>query len=269
MQKKWIVAALIFVGATLILLHQPILQGLEALFSPRDTRSVIGNIEDVYGEADVRLPESMEAVAVKKGQPIRHQDTLTTGPNSRLILRLKSGLALELEPQSSLFFEQSDTTLITFQRGNFKVIEKGAGVHDVVILKDGILQDPEGRTIPPSQLLKTDIAESEDQPLPTMAPPPEETKTLSDAYISSVIQNQKGFLNRCYAQHLRSNPHSRGDLQLTFTIQPNGDVTNLKILKSSITDGELQKCVLSVIERSRFRAFQSEAIVVNYPIYFE
>ncbi|HEX4925798.1 MAG TPA: AgmX/PglI C-terminal domain-containing protein [Bdellovibrionales bacterium] len=270
MRKPGLVAALLVIGAALVLFHQPIIQLFESLFSPKDNRAVVGQIEDFHGEAEIRAPEALGAEPARKGQPIRHQDTVQTGQNSRAIVRMKNGLALELEALSSLFFEQGDYTLITFQRGQFKVIEKGTGAHDVIILKDGVLQDPEGRTIPASYLPRADADMNEE---PAAAPTPQaetgDTTTLSDAYIASVIQKHTGFLNRCYAQLLSKSPQAKGEVHLTFTIQPNGSVTALRVLKSTLDDADLQKCVISVVERAQFRGFRAEPIVVNYPIYFE
>jgi len=269
MQKKAVLVSLLVVGAALVLFHQPIIQMIESISQPRDSRPSVGSIEDIAGDTDIRMPDSLNPEPAKKGQAVRHQDTITTGNGARAIVRLKGGLAIELEPETSLVFELIDHTLITVQRGNFKIIEKGSVGHEVVILKDGVLQDPEGRTIPAANLLKADAGDAEPEASTAPTPPPDDGSTLSDAYISSVVQSKKGFMNRCYAQALRNNPGLSGQIHLTFSIAPNGDVSSLKVLKSTINDGDLQKCVLSVLERARFRSFTGDPVVVNYPIYFE
>jgi hypothetical protein len=147
------------------------------------------------------------------------------------------------------------------------VLQGGSGIHEVIILMDGKLQDPEGRNLPAANLLKAESEETEE--VQATPPPASNEKTLSDGYISTVVQNQKGFMNRCYALHLKNQPQSKGEIDLTFTIQPGGDVVNVKILKNSLGDLELQKCLQSIFERTRFRAFEGDPVIVNYPIYFE
>jgi TonB family protein len=193
---------------------------------------------------------------------------LVVGQGSQAIVRFKNDMVVEVQSQSSVFFEQLDYVLVTIQKGGLKVLEKGTGQHEVIMLKDGLLQDPEGRNIPAASLLKGDAAE-EDEPGGTPPPPPQDSQTLSDAYISSIVQNQKGFMNRCYAQHLRNQPQSKGEIHLTFTILSGGDVSNVKVLKSTIDDKELQRCVLSALERAKFRGFEGSPIIVNYPVFFE
>lgn len=99
--------------------------------------------------------------------------------------------------------------------------------------------------------------------------PREEKETLPESYIVDMIKKQKPFFNRCYAQHIRLNPEAQGRIDFSFTINPKGKVIDVRILRATINDPRLQQCSMSVIERSTFRAFNGDPIVVNYPIYFE
>lgn len=97
----------------------------------------------------------------------------------------------------------------------------------------------------------------------------EEKETLPESYIVDTIQKQKPFFNRCYAQHLRLNPEAQGRIDFSFTISASGKVIDVRILRATINDPRLHQCSMSVLERSEFRAFGGDPIVVNYPIYFE
>lgn len=99
--------------------------------------------------------------------------------------------------------------------------------------------------------------------------PREEKETLAETYIVNIIKRQKPFFNRCYAQHIRLNPEAQGRIDFSFTINPKGKVIDVRVLRASINDPRLQQCSMSVIERSQFKAFNGDPIVVNYPIYFE
>jgi TonB family protein len=266
--KKFLIPILLLLGVFFVLFHQNLIQFAETIFAPADNRAQVGTIETFQGEVELHGPEGLNGKLPAKGSAVRHQDTLSTGRRGDVVVRMKNGMLIDVDPESSLFFEQLDYVLITFQKGSFRVLEPGTGLHDVLILKDGMLQDPEGRTLPAATLSKSETEEPE-EPAVTPAPAPGDEKTLSDSYISTVVQNQRGFLNHCYALHLRNQPQSKGEIDLTFTIQTGGDVTNLKILKSTLPDSDLQKCILSVIERTRFKRFEGDPIIVNYPIFFE
>lgn len=97
----------------------------------------------------------------------------------------------------------------------------------------------------------------------------EEKETLPESHIVDVIQKQKAFFNRCYAQHLRLNPEAEGRIDFSFTIHPNGKVVDVRVLRATIKDTQLQRCSMSVIERAEFRRFNGDPMVINYPFYFE
>lgn len=97
----------------------------------------------------------------------------------------------------------------------------------------------------------------------------EEKETLPESYIVGIIKKQKPFFNRCYAQHLRLNPEAEGRIDFSFTINPKGDVIDVRVLRATINDPRLHRCSINVIERAKFKAFNGDPVVVNYPFYFE
>ena len=96
-----------------------------------------------------------------------------------------------------------------------------------------------------------------------------EKETLPDSYIASVIKNQRTFLNRCYAQRLRLNPDARGRIDTSLTIEPDGSISTARVIGSTISDPALQQCVVSTLQRARFKTFNGDPIIVQYPINFE
>ena len=97
----------------------------------------------------------------------------------------------------------------------------------------------------------------------------DEKETLPDSYIASIIRNQRTFLNRCYAQYLRLNPDARGRIDCALTIEPDGTISTARVIGSTIPDSALQQCVVSTLQRARFKSFNGDPIIVNYPINFE
>ncbi|MEC9282409.1 MAG: AgmX/PglI C-terminal domain-containing protein, partial [Bdellovibrionota bacterium] len=83
----------------------------------------------------------------------------------------------------------------------------------------------------------------------------EEKETLPESYIVEIIKKQKPFFNRCYAQHLRLNPEAEGRIDFSFTINPKGEVIDVRVLRATINDPRLHRCSSNVIERAKFKAF--------------
>ncbi len=297
MKKKNILLILLLVlGVGVIIYHEKIVEGIDHLLSPKDTRQTIAVIKSLEGRVRVKPAKTLRYKNAAQDQDLKEQDTLTTDANSRTKLAFLSGFEIQVEPNSLIVIENPKKDAqgriqITFLKGDFKVLKTGSP-NQVIVSKDKKFQDLAGRTpqkpiaidlTPPTLIpdkpedIKTPVIEAvrldekkkvleETRPPP---PPKKPKETLSDDYISQVVMSQKPFFNRCYAQHLRLNPDSRGQIHLAFTINTQGRVSSVSLIQSSLMDPQLEKCTMSVIERCRFRAFDGDPIVVNYPINFE
>ena len=156
----------------------------------------------------------------------------------------------------------------------------------LLLSNDNGIQDAAGRTLPKAPI----VVSMKEPPKPPAPPPPIKTEkieeivskvekakpvakkpreSLPDDYIAQIIQRQTPFFNRCYAEHLRLNPNARGRINLAFTIASSGGVTSVRLLGSTLKDPRLEQCTMSVVERTRFRKFDGDPVVVNYPINFE
>ncbi len=296
MFKRFLLLALALLlllgGGYLILNYETVLSVWDEMYGPKDTREIVALVTRTDGNPKLKLPKRLVYKSIRESQQLRYYDTIQTDEKSHITIAFTNGLVLDLEPNSLLVLEKSQDgesggVVISFLQGNFKVIQEGKS-GKVFLAKDSQVLDTAGRLPPKESIIiapELDQLEPEIEvatptptpppvqiarPRPTPKPTPVRAKeSLPDDYIASIVKKQKPFLNRCYAQHLRLNPNASGKMSISFTVEPTGGVTSVRILRSSIADPRLQKCTLTVLERMQFKTFDGDPIVVNYPINFE
>ena len=301
MKSKIAYALLILLGLLIIFYHNNIVDMIDVALSEKDTRETIATVQSLDGRVRFKAANSLKYKNATEQLNLKNLDTLTTDENSRAKISFVSGFEIEVEPNSLVVIENpkkddQGRIQITFLKGDFKVV-KSTVPNQVIVSKKKVLLESQGQTISkpveidltplitiptPSEVagtemkvpqIETEKLEEKKKVLAERDRKPEPIKrakeTLSDDYISQVVTTQKPFFNRCYAQHLRLNPDSRGQIHLAFTIDPNGRVSTVSMIQSTLSDPQLEKCTMSVIERCRFRVFDGDPIVVNYPINFE
>lgn len=289
MAKRLPVLIILILALLLIVFHEDVIERLDTAFGPTDKREIIATLEDYNGTVNYKLPKTLVYKKPRKELGLRDQDTLVTGEDGTAIITFASGYKLEVTPNSIIVIEkpqvgEDGAIRITFLRGDFRVLNQGSA-GSLVLSKENIAQDPAGRPPPskpirisvrpspspvPSPILKTEVIdEIVTVAKPSPRPSPKKRETLPDDYIAQIIKKQTPFFNRCYAEHLRLNPNARGRINLSFTIAATGNVSNVRLLGSTLKDPRLEQCTMSVIERARFRKFDGDPIIVNYPINFE
>jgi hypothetical protein len=261
-----VLAAVVVLGALTALLFQ---NQIERWWQRRnlsyDKRPIIGRIESITGDVKLRKPESLSSIGVKGGMNLHPDDTVLTEEGQKAIISFNSGLKVELEPHSTVVITDSGPEMV-FLKGHITILNEVAGI-----------------TLPPEVLTKEPVVEKQHLAPPEAVPSVERTEpipmakgspsklkisdsSLPDAYISSVIKNQKTFLHRCYAQHLRNDPDTQGRIDTSLTIEIDGSISTARIIGSTIADPQLQQCIVSTLQRAKFRAFSGDPIIVNYPI---
>lgn len=302
MKRNILLVLLLLLGFGVIFYHEKIVEQIDQGLAPKDTRETIATIQGLEGKVRFKAAKTLRYKNAKEDQELKNQDTVITDEGSRAKITFASGFEIQVEPNSLIVIEnpkkdEQGRIQITFLKGDFKVIKAGAP-NQIIVSKDKKFQDLAGRApqkpiqidltpqnviipeaeSPEAAKLKTPKIEIEkfEEKKKVLAekekkkPEPKKPReTLPDEYISQVVSAQKPFFNRCYAQHLRLNPDSRGQIHLAFTIDSQGKVSTVSMIQSTLSDPQLEKCTMSVIERCRFKAFDGDPIVVNYPINFE
>ncbi len=282
-----IAAAVILVALAALLFQNQIWNWWQELGLLNDKRPPIAEIISLGGNVKFRLPESLTYYRARKSMSLRAKDTVLTDQDGSAVISFKSGLKVELQPNSLIIVEDYGTgpgsMELTFLRGEVRILDQGEGLK-----LSGAELKKELATKPQSIEVDLTMLEKASTPVPVILPKinleekreklknqpqakkkKEEKETLPDSYIASVIRNQKTFLNRCYAQHLRLNPEARGRIDTSLTIEPDGTISAARVIGSTIPDPVLQQCVVSTLQRARFKAFNGDPIMVNYPINFE
>lgn len=67
--------------------------------------------------------------------------------------------------------------------------------------------------------------------------------------IDAVINQNKASVEYCYQSQLKLNPNLRGEILLSFVILPNGRVGAVKILKSTLNNAKVEKCIIRAVRR--------------------
>lgn len=97
----------------------------------------------------------------------------------------------------------------------------------------------------------------------------ENTKTLENEEIDSMLQQRQPQFMRCWTQRLKDMPSLAGKMDLQFEINPRGRVQDVHVVDSNIEDEAMSRCIVSVLERIQFREFRGGAITLTFPMQFE
>lgn len=260
--------------------------------------SSIGWLRSPSGEIVVRRAGRLDKEIVTTEKVIEPNDRVDIGPKSTANLHLKNGYEIRLESESQVIIEKDMSSApplyrLNFISGSFKLIKEGTGPGDVVAVVKNNTQELRTHRTPKENLtIAAEIPGKEPtpsssetsqvpvivSPVPSTAPKPLVASvprdtisgaSLPDDHIEVLIKSQKGHFSRCFTDLLQSKPRAQGRLDISFTIEARGNVSRTKVLASALSDEKFHKCVLSVFDRLKFKAFDGQPIVVNYPLQFD
>lgn len=69
--------------------------------------------------------------------------------------------------------------------------------------------------------------------------------------ILSVINQNKTSVEYCYQKYLKLNPSLKGEIYLEIIISPEGTVSSVKVLRSTLPDKDLESCITRTVNRWR------------------
>lgn len=95
-------------------------------------------------------------------------------------------------------------------------------------------------------------------------PPPE----LTLATFRSFTKRRGKEVRRCYEAALQNDPSLRGKLTLTFTIEPGGGVSGVRVARSTFRSDAVPSCVAAVVRGWRTPFRPEEPVDVEYPLDF-
>jgi len=86
--------------------------------------------------------------------------------------------------------------------------------------------------------------------------------------VTLVIDSNKGRIFNMYNRMLRKNPSLSGKVVFEITIEPTGDVSNVKIVSSELNSPDLEKRLITLFKTFNFGAKEVEKMVVTFPVDF-
>jgi hypothetical protein len=96
-----------------------------------------------------------------------------------------------------------------------------------------------------------------------------ELKVATRQDIDGQVRALKPALSECYRQALERNPQLRGMATLAFMVAPeSGQVGEVRVLSSEITDEQLKQCVVGRAAAMRVMQVHPRPIEVSYPLNF-
>ena len=239
--------------------------------------------------------------------PLFHMDKITTQARSQTKLVFLDGYEIQFFPYSQFILEawdlenKSGPIYINLTAGDYRVIKKGrAGsvyiVHNNQIFlpsqkpkavprrlisyadkdfaslqaaqnnDEEVLQSPEeepNREIEPDNKQRPSASSNNSQSEPATS-----LNTLTNEYIDEVFARNADQLKKCQSFAIRENQNAKGEIILGLSIAPRGKMEEVTIMKSSLENQDFEKCVTSVFERTRCKAFDGKQIMRTYPVIF-
>ncbi len=240
----------------------------------KDHSPTYGRIDSTKGNVKFRTAGTLTPKDVIVGMNLHNGDTILTEDNDSAIISFNSGLKVELAPQSTIVITDSGSEMV-FLKGHVKMLDGTTSVKlpaEAIAREENISpgQGPNQGNGQPEPQVNREVPPLVDKLVPKNPPKHKEVAgSLPDAYISNVIKNQRTFLSRCYAQHLRLDPDTQGRIETSLTIETDGTVSTARVIGSTIPDPQLQQCIVATLQRAKFKSFSGDAIIVNYPINFD
>ena len=90
----------------------------------------------------------------------------------------------------------------------------------------------------------------------------------SDESIRRIMDKNKGAIFAIYNRALRNNPALQGKFVFEMLVEPNGSITEVKLISSELNDPALERKILSRVKLIRFAAENAIKTRVNYSFDF-
>ena len=266
----------------LIYFIKPISHWLGGLIysSEVEAHLVVAGVEGLKGHAFVRKNKEEKYLSLESKQEIYNYDRIRVGHRSQLTLAFPfSGYTLEFSQDSEFVIEVGGerpqaVTSIYFQRGTSKMIKAGKKGR-LYIFKDGRRLTPEQKMLPRQLLEVKPTLVQGGKATGSSKPSKKESDSksggkpgLTDRYVEERIGKKRSLFENCLANSLRDDGVAGGDILVGFSILPTGHVTNVQAVKSQLTSENLERCVLDVFKRTRFKSFKGDIIEFSYPLKF-
>jgi hypothetical protein len=242
-----------------------------SFFTPKPTIKEIrlGRAEHQTGQTFVLRSGYTQKEAVLRKADLYNLDSVETMETGESIIGFESAFRVRLFNNTLVTLEKIEDQqdfhiVLIIKRGEVKVENFGRD-GELFIAKNGeriSASDYNGSSL--SQMAVEPIQPTAD--FSTAAPA---NQGLAEEEINTVMTNHRTSFFKCYTQLLQKEPTAKGDVALSFTIENNGKLSVAEVTASQLNNEEFKKCLLEVLKRVEFRAFQGPPISTLFPLKFE
>ena len=97
---------------------------------------------------------------------------------------------------------------------------------------------------------------------------PEHREERSSRAIARIVAAHTGAIRYAYNRELRKNPSLQGKIILTFTISPEGQVTECRVKESEMNWPPLEESLVKMFKTWKFQEIPEGDVTVTYPLVF-
>ncbi len=206
---------------------------------------------------------------VNQQLPVYSLDSVETNDTGEALLSLESLHQIKVFDSSMVTLENLDTasgprTVLIVKKGEIHIENQGRD-GELFIAKNG-------ERIPAENYLNSELSSVPTTETAT-TPTPSTSTSLTEDEIAGVIGSQASLFRRCYTQLLQKDEKAQGTVNLFFTIETNGKLSEVNLDGVSLLKGkygeDFRKCLLDVMTRVSFRSFSGTQISARFPLKFE
>lgn len=253
----------------------------------------VGLITQAEGKVSLRRYLAEYPVEASSNEKLLHLDRLEIENRARARLDLSVGASVEFSGPAEVVIERwnpndgQSPLILHLIAGEFRLLKDGPP-GKLFAIRQGRLTDANGAAVTKTRglvissvlLHETDakfqvkpsaesaVANSSVQN-PSLEDQDPSAGGLPNSYLDSEIGKQAEQFQKCQANAIRDQLESKGELLMGLTIQPDGRVSEARILSTTLKNDPLQGCVTQIFSRMKFKPFTGAVIVRSYPLKFE
>lgn len=256
--KKWIVPSLFIVGIALIIVS---IWGPQSPILSKNTGLELAFVPEKSGTVTLQNNEIPSPVPVKVNSNLNARDIIRTEADADVVIQFKNEGQFRVTENSEVLIDslENGQPLVVVRTGEI-YIEKFGQPNPFWIRSNGQLLNSVDFALAHKQnhnSLKEPIPEKSDK------------NQLSQFEIESLLNSKKTDFFKCFGQVLQKNPQAHGQVLISFTIQKQGQTSQIEVTKSDIDENTFKSCLMEVVARTQFTAFNGPAITTVFPIKFE
>ncbi|MES3037147.1 MAG: AgmX/PglI C-terminal domain-containing protein [Bdellovibrionota bacterium] len=217
----------------------------------------IGKVEVYKGKVILKEHSQAKTETIEKDRSFKSGSLLISSNDADVVLEFPD-TRLRLKPDSQIFIEQVVPNIVIYlQKGGLEK-ETDIGDNSPVLIESGLQRQSVKKYF--DSLATPAQRTAETNPDPT---------GLTQETIQNTLRRSQPLFFRCYTQLLQRSPKAKGQVDLVFTIQSSGKISQPQISGSQLRDDPFRRCLTDVVSRIEFPRFDGRSVSAVFPLKFE